>query len=145
MITTPAHTTEESAVASTPAPVPTDTRSWLAERVSSETAALLGATWYVLFMIGTALEPRIAEPQPGWLAALGFVFFGVLAVAAAGLLARRRWGVLASLGGAGIFTAFSVACPVSGHHPLAVWWFGQMACALGLVAASVFALRRPAA
>jgi hypothetical protein len=72
-------------------------------------------------------------------------FFGFLAVMAVGLLARRRWGVLAGLGAAGIFTALAVACPTSGHHAIAPWWFGQIACALGLVAASAVALLRPAA
>jgi hypothetical protein len=49
-----------------------------------------------------------------------------------------------SLAAAGFFTALSVACPVSGHHPFGAWWFGQMACALGMVAASWIALGRPA-
>jgi hypothetical protein len=32
---------------------------------------------------------------------------------------------------------------VSGHHPFGAWWFGQMACALGMVGVSLFALSRP--
>jgi hypothetical protein len=138
--------TEERIVTTTPTTtVPAerpDTRSWLADRVSTETAVLMGATWYVLFMIGTGLEPRAAGPDPAWAVALGFGFLGVLAITAAGLLVRRRWGLLASLGAAGVYTAFSVACPISGHHGLAAWWFGQMACALILVGASAFALAR---
>lgn len=138
--------TDERAPATTPATtVPAErpeTRSWLAERVSTETAVLMGATWYVLFMIGTGLEPRAAGPDPAWAVVLSVVFLGVLAITAAGLLARRRWGLLASLGAAGIYTAFSVACPISGHHGLAAWWFGQMACAVILVAASALALAR---
>jgi hypothetical protein len=134
--------TEERAPTTTVAAERPDTRSWLTERVSTEIAAIMGATWYVLFMIGTGLEPRATGPDPAWAVALSFVFLGVLAITAAGLLARRRWGLLASLGAAGIYTAFSVACPISGHHGLAAWWFGQMACALGLVGASAFALTR---
>jgi len=33
-------------------------------------------------------------------------------------------------------------CPVSGHHSFGAWWYGQMLCALGLVAISFAALRR---
>jgi hypothetical protein len=57
---------------------------------------------------------------------------------------QRRWGAAMSLAAAAFFTAMSVACPVSGHHPFGAWWFGQMACALGMVGASWFALGRPA-
>jgi hypothetical protein len=138
--------TEEQAPAATPTTTEPagrpDARSWLAERVSTKTAVLMGATWYVLFMIGTGLEPRATGPDPAWAVALNLVFLGVLAITAVGLLARRRWGLLASLGAAGIYSAFSVACPISGHHGLAAWWFGQMACALILVAASAFTLAR---
>ncbi|HUF85370.1 MAG TPA: hypothetical protein VMQ81_12355 [Acidimicrobiia bacterium] len=119
-----------------------DTRTWLAERISAEVGVMVAATWYVLFMIGTALEPRATGPDPTWAVALSFVFLAAIAVTAAGLLARRRWGLLASLGAAGIFTAFSVACPISGHHGFAGWWFGQMACAVALVGVSAFALAR---
>lgn len=137
--------TKERAAEPIAVPEITDTRSWLQERISTETAVMLAATWYVLFVIGTALEPSVATPTPGWLVAVSIGFFSVLAVMAVGLFARRRWGVLAGLGAAGIFTALAVACPTSGHHAIAPWWFGQMACALGLVVASVVALRRPAA
>jgi len=123
----------------------TDTRTWLAERISTETAVLMAATWYVLFLVATGLEPHASGAEPAWAAALSYVFLGLLAVTAVGLAARRRWGLLASLGAAGLFTAFAVACPTTGHHPVGAWWFGQMACVLALVGASAYALRRPAA
>ena len=124
---------------------PKDTRSWLVDRVSPETAVLMGATWYVLFMIGSALEPEATGATPGWVNALSYVFLAGLVVMAAGLIARRRWGLVASLATAGLFVAFSVACPISGHHGFAAWWYGQMACSLGLVGASAFALTRASA
>lgn len=122
-----------------------DTRAWLQERISSETAAVMGATWFVLFLVATGLEPSATGSDPAWAVALTMVFFGLLAAMVVGLFARRRWGLLASLGAAGLFTAFSVACPTTGHHPMGAWWFGQMACVLALVGASVYTLRRPAA
>jgi hypothetical protein len=59
-----------------------------------------------------------------------------------GLVMQRRWGLLASLAAAILATAASIACPVTGHHSFGTWWFGQMACMLGLVAISAVALRR---
>jgi len=142
--------TEQAAAEQTPAPEATpapaatrpDTRTWLAERISTETAVLMGATWYVLFLVATGLEPQASGSEPAWAATLSFVFLGLLAVTAVGLLVRRRWGLLASLGAAGLFTAFAVACPTTGHHPVGAWWFGQMACVFALVSASAYALRR---
>jgi len=145
--------TEQAAAEQTPAPEPTpapaatrpDTRTWLAERISTETAVLMGATWYVLFLVATGLEPQASGSEPAWAATLSFVFLGLLALTAVGMLVRRRWGLLASLGAAGLFTAFAVACPTTGHHPVGAWWFGQMACVFALVGASAYALRRPPA
>jgi hypothetical protein len=133
---------EERTVLEATAGHPTEARTWLTERITTETSVLLAAAWYVLFMIGSALEPEATGSTPGWMNTLSFVFLGGLVVMVGGLIARRRWGLLASLATAGLFTAFSVACPISGHHGLAAWWFGQMACALGLVAASGYALTR---
>jgi hypothetical protein len=140
----PAAPTPAPSVADAPVRRP-DTRTWLRERISTETAALMAATWWVLFLIATGLEPQATGGEPVWAASVSFVFLGLLAVTAAGLFARRRWGLLASLGAAGLFTALSVACPTTGHHPIGAWWFGQMACVLALVGASAFALRRPPA
>lgn len=122
-----------------------DSRTWLRERISPETAAVMGAAWFVLFLVATALEPTATGSDPAWAVALTLVFFGLLGAMVIGLSVRRRWGLLASLGAAGLFTAFSVACPTTGHHPMGAWWFGQMACVLALVGASTYALRRPAA
>jgi hypothetical protein len=77
---------------------------------------------------------------------MAFLWVGVAMIG--GLVARRRLGVAASLGASVILATLSVLCPVSGHHAFGVWWLGQMAAALGLVALSVVAwtvTRRPAA
>jgi hypothetical protein len=123
----------------------TETRPWLRERVSSELALFVGLSWYVLFWIGTSLEPRAAHPDafPSWLqVGVSGVFWGLVAVMVAGLVSRRRWGLVASLGAAALFTSLSIACPASGHHSFGAWWFAQMGCAVGLVGISVAALRR---
>jgi 4-amino-4-deoxy-L-arabinose transferase-like glycosyltransferase len=125
-----------------------DTGAWLRERIPSNLALFVGVAWYVLFFIGMALEPEPTHPDviPVWLGAtIDVALLGLLAVTAAGLLARRRWGLVASMGAATFFAGLSVACPVSGHHGFGAWWYGQMACAIGLVAISIAALRRSGA
>ena len=127
--------------------VPTrpETREWLGQQISGQLALIVGASWYVLFSIAVALEPTADHPDafPSWLAAaIEFTLLGLLAVTAAGLVTRRRFGLVAALGAAAWFVAMAVACPVSGHHSFGAWWYGQMACALGLVAITVGALRR---
>jgi hypothetical protein len=122
-----------------------DTRAWLGERISGSLALFVGAAWYVLFFVGVALEPAADHPDviPVWLAAtIDVTLLGLLGVMAAGLVVRRRWGLVASIAAATLFVAMSVACPASGHHSFGAWWYGQMACAIGLVAISGAALRR---
>jgi peptidoglycan/LPS O-acetylase OafA/YrhL len=130
-----------------PAPRP-DTGAWLGERISNDVALFVGVAWYVLFFIGMALEPEATQPDviPAWLGAtIDVTLVALLGVMAAGLMARRRWGLVASMGAATFFVGLSVACPVSGHHGFGAWWFAQMACAIGLVAISGAALRRSGA
>jgi 4-amino-4-deoxy-L-arabinose transferase-like glycosyltransferase len=125
-----------------------DTRAWLGERISGDLALLVGVAWYVLFFVAVALEPEPTHPDaiPVVLsAAVEVVLLGLLGVMAAGLIAKRRFGLVTSMGAAVFFVGLSVACPVSGHHGFGAWWFGQMACAIGLVAISGAALRRSSA
>jgi hypothetical protein len=122
-----------------------DTRDWLLERIPGQLALIAAVSWYVLFSIAMALEPAADHPDaiPTWLSAgLEVVLLGLLAVTAAGLLARRRFGLVAALGAGALFLAMAVACPVSGHHSFGTWWYGQMACAIGLVAITGVTLRR---
>ena len=130
------------APAPVPAAAPVDTKAWLGSRIPGEVALMMGVVWYVLFLIGTAVEPSTENALPVIDAVLGWVMLGAIAATAVGLGARRRWGLVASTGGAGLFTAMVVACPTTGHHALAAWWFVQFACAAALLGASVYALRR---
>jgi len=112
------------------------------ERISSEVAIAVGVAWFVCYTIGSALEPDSARPVPVIGVVLGVaLLFGILATAA-GLIARRRWGLTASLASAGVLVASSLACPTTGHHTIGGWWFGQMLCAGALVGISFVALRR---
>src|SRR5215207_8875422 len=117
-----------------------ETRAWLQERIDGRVAAGVGIAWLVAYQLAASLEPVTHQPEPWYGVALGVAFLGLIAGTAAGLIAQRRFGLVVSVAAAGFFTALSVACPVSGHHSFGAWWFGQMACALGMLGASVAAL-----
>jgi len=118
-----------------------ETREWLQDRIDGRLAAGIGIGWLVAYQVAMALEPVTHEPEPWYGVVLGVTFLAMIAAMATGLVMQRRWGIVASVAAAGFFTALSVACPVSGHHPFGAWWFGQMACALGMLGGSVAALR----
>ncbi len=118
-----------------------DTRAWLAERIDGKVAGGVAVAWLVLMQVAFALEPATNQTEPVYGVVLELMMYVLLATMLTGLVMQRRFGLVASLGAAGFMTAMSVACPVSGHHPFGVWWYGQMACVLALVAASVVALR----
>jgi len=119
-----------------------DNGAWLRQRISTAAAALMGAAWYWLYILAVMVEPPSHHEEPTIGVVLGYALLGGMAVMAVGLIARRRWGLVASLATAGLFTAAVVACPTTGHHTIGAWWFLQLACAGALVGGSVFALRR---
>ena len=117
----------------------------LREPIDVRVAIALGVAWFVLPALAVALEPAAREPEPAIGAVLSVVMDGIFVVMLLGLAMRRRWGVAVSLAGAVLVTAMAVACPTSGHHGFGLWWFGEMACVLALVAGSALALRLPPA
>jgi hypothetical protein len=132
----------ETGSAETVVSPPLDNGAWLRQRISRTWAAGMGAAWYALYVIAVLVEPTTHHEEPVIAVALSYAMLGGLFVMAAGLITRRRWGLVASLATAGLFTALAVACPTTGHHAIGAWWFVQLACAGGLVAGSVVALRR---
>jgi hypothetical protein len=119
-----------------------DTRAWLQERIDGRLAAGVGLAWLVSYQLAATLEPVTHQPEPWYGVVLNVGFLALLAATATGLIMQRRWGLVASIAAAGLFTALSVACPVSGHHPFGTWWYGQMALALGMLGASLVAAIR---
>jgi hypothetical protein len=119
-----------------------DVRAWVQERVDGRVCAAVGVAWFVLLELAMALEPATSRAEPLIGVFLELSMWLLLATMVTGLVMQRRFGLVASLGGAVLSTAASIACPISGHHQFGTWWYGQMACMLGLVAVSVFALRR---
>jgi hypothetical protein len=136
----------ESRTTTAPEPQPVrnrpDTREWLQERIDGRVAAAVGIAWVVLTEIAFALEPAAQGSVPVVGILLELSMYLLLATMIAGLVMQRRFGLVASLGGAVLATAASIACPVTGHHAFGTWWFGQMACVLALVGISVVALKK---
>jgi peptidoglycan/LPS O-acetylase OafA/YrhL len=119
-----------------------ETREWLQDRIDGRVALVVGVAWFVLNQIAYALEPAAQQSEPFIGILLEITMYVLLAGMLAGLVMQHRWGLLASFAAAILATAASIACPVTGHHSFGTWWFGQMACMLGLVAISAVALRR---
>jgi hypothetical protein len=111
-----------------------------AGRISENVSVALGIMWVVGYLAVGALEPATHHDLPTIAIVLSVAFHLVLLGAAAGLVARRRWGIGASIGASAIFLAGTIACPTTGHHAIGLWWLGQMVVSLALVAASVAAL-----
>jgi hypothetical protein len=135
LVTTETQPTAERVAPARPRPRATD-------RIPADVSIALGVAWWVGYLAGTALEPSTSHPMPVLGVVLGAALLAGILVTAVGLAARRRWGLQASLASSGLLVASTVACPTTGHHHFGLWWAGQMAISLVLVAASVFALRR---
>ncbi|HEY0397072.1 MAG TPA: hypothetical protein VGF00_01710, partial [Acidimicrobiia bacterium] len=105
-------------------------------------AAMLTLAWVVIFSLGVALEPAPANDDA--LPVLAAILMSALmigwVVMAAGFAQRRRYGALGSLGAAGVLSAMTIACPLSGHHAgIGAWWWFEVAGAMALVSASATA------
>jgi hypothetical protein len=118
------------------------TQAWLQDRINVWVALGIGIAWFVLLAIGAELEPATDQAEPLVGVLLGVAMLALFVTMLVGLAMRRRWGIAASFVGGIVLTTMSIMCPVSGHHSFGAWWYGQMACALALVAISVVALPR---
>lgn len=93
--------------------------------------------WLVLVPLAVALQPAAAVAEAGWLDyVVSYALLASVVTAVSGLAAGRSWSPLASLGASGILLTSTFACPATGHHAFGLWWFGQLAIALTLVAMS---------
>jgi hypothetical protein len=122
-----------------------DTRAWLQDRVSNAWGFGLLAAWYVLVVLSQIMQPAVHDEGAvlAWIGVvLSVVFTAAVLVAMAGLALRRRWGLVASLGAAGLLVADSIACPMTGHHQFGAWVVVQSVGSVALAGASIRALRR---
>jgi hypothetical protein len=106
-------------------------------------AAALGLGW-PLAIIGTiALEPLPVDPDapvPVVIELASLALFAALlaTVVAAGI--RHRGAAVAGVVVGLLAVTFTVACPVSGHHTMGLWWFGQIGLVGAMLATSLVAL-----
>jgi hypothetical protein len=106
-------------------------------------AALLGVGWPLVFVLATAIEPAPADPNAAapLLVELGSaVLFGALVITAVTAASRLRAAAVGGIGTGLIGLAFSVTCPLSGHHGFGMWWVAQMGMLAAMLWVSVAAL-----
>ena len=93
-------------------------------------AWLIGLSWLVVVPAVWLLRPAPADPEATVPAAVGVVLAMwqlVVLAGLVGLVSRKRWGIAASLAAGTVLLADTVACPATGHHAFAGWWFAQLA------------------
>lgn len=135
-----------------PAPEPVPVRRPMLRRLREPLAAGSGVrltvAWIVVFCAGVAVEPAAAADDES-LGLAGGLIVAALMVSwlgmAAGFLAGRRYGAVASLAGAVVLVGMTIGCPTSGHHvAIGAWWYVQLIGSSALVAGSLKALNSPA-
>jgi hypothetical protein len=117
----------------------TPTRRGVPE-VSGAWALGAGIAWVLGYQTMVWLEPTPTHPDalPGFLITAMTVVVNVgFVLIAVGLVRRARWAFTASAALALLVVGQVIACPVSGHHSMGVWWGFQAAIAAGLVVLSL--------
>lgn len=120
------------------------TRRRLSDTISHGWIVAASVAWPVLYVVGWVLEPTADNPDAvaGTIESLFLlVFLGSIAVMARGFSLRQRFGFAGSLAAAGVLLAAVIACPITGHHAVGGWWYGQLTAVGGLVAISAAGLR----
>jgi hypothetical protein len=114
-------------------------------QLSDRWAAVLGIWWPLAIVASMALEPTPADPSApvpvlAELANLGLLFALVGTAIAAGVRhgAAAVGGVVTGL----LVVALAIACPVSGHHAIGLWWFAELGILTAMLAVSGVALQR---
>ena len=89
----------------------------LDDSIRTQIAALAGLAWVVLLPIALAAQPAPdpAEPPSPLGDTISLVFTAMLFGSMVGLTMRRRWGVLATLGGGATMMVAASLCYLTGH------------------------------
>ena len=125
-------------------PVPTRAE---AGRLAPTWAAILGFGWPLATVVSIALEPAPANPEavvPVVVSLASLALFVALVATAVAAGNRRPAAAAAGVVTGLIALGFTVTCPVSGHHTLGGWWYGQLGVTLAMLGVSVAALGRRA-
>ncbi|MGH9230192.1 MAG: hypothetical protein ACRD07_15975 [Acidimicrobiales bacterium] len=124
-----------------------DTARAMSERLTPAWAGILGFGWPLVVVVSIALEPAPADPEAAVPVAVTLASLGLFAALVATAVAAGNRHPSAAV--AGVVTGliglgFTVTCPVSGHHTLGVWWYGQLVVTLAMLGVSAAALGRRA-
>lgn len=112
-------------------------------RLTTTWAGILGFGWPLALVVSVAIEPPPAHPEAAVPIVVSLASLALFtALVATAIAAGNRHPSAAGLGVVTglIALGFTVSCPVSGHHTLGAWWFGQLALTLAMLAVSAAAL-----
>jgi hypothetical protein len=110
-------------------------------------AGILGFGWPLALVIGGALQPAPAHPEapvPVLVLLPELALFAALVATAVAAGNRHPSAAIAGVVTGILALAFTVMCPVTGHHTFGAWWFGEMALTLAMLGISLAALGRRA-
>lgn len=101
------------------------------------------ALWWALLVVMQSVIPEPADVEAlGTLDQIMSVLVTMGVIASTLLLASlSRLGAWAAVATGGALTALAVACPVTGHHEFAPWWFVYTGAAIGMTAVGLWATR----
>jgi hypothetical protein len=105
-------------------------------------AIATAVAWVAGLAITFGVQPAPPEPAPDPTAFGLFITTALMVsiyVIAAGMFARQRWGLVASIGGGIVLFAAATGCFLGGHNGL--WLTTQFLVAAGLIAVSGIALK----
>lgn len=90
------------------------------DRIPGILALGVGVSWIVMLQGVMSLAPPADPSPPVWSILIGDLLLLSLLAGAVGLGMRRRWGLLASLGGGAVLLVGAVGCQLIGHTGLAL-------------------------
>jgi hypothetical protein len=116
-------------------------------RLSDAWALALGLGWPLVFTVLPAFEPAPvdpAAPEPMIVTLGAYAFLAAMVVTIAAAVVRHRVAAVAAVTTGVVLSAFTLACPMSGHHTYGLWWIAELAIVGAMTAVSVAGLGRRA-
>lgn len=123
-----------------PAPEPASPTRQSTSSIPGLLALAMGALWVAMLATVEILAPAPAEEPDTLAVAIGLIFEVVLLATIVGLASRRRWGLMASVGGGVILLGASALCSLEGHA--AAWLTAQYLAGAVILGTSRMALKR---
>lgn len=112
------------------------------KRISRAWSLGLSASWIAVLVLAFVLEPAPTGTEPVWAGLVGTAMLVGIVATFTGITRRLPWAAPASVLASTAFLAGVFLCPATGHHAFGLWWIGEFAASLGLVALSTLAYFR---